>query len=150
MFYPFTQEMIQEMMAASGTSTSTEGPAYAQWAEAMKDYAGKTNSQGLPSVTFWLVLEIPKKNFSEKIEDHLTLPLQMPVSGTGTLTGIARTQEELDKMTIPAGPDPKTGKTEPDPRRDNVYMTYKIKLQGKQTWRDLIEFCGEHDMLTAP
>ena len=149
MFYPFGLEDLQRMSATS-SGTASDDTVYAQWAEALQDYAEQTNSQGLPSTTFWIVLEIPKKNFSEKIEDHPTLPLQMPVSGTGTLTGIARTQEEVDEMTIPAGPDRKTGKVAADPRRDNVYMTYKIKLQGKQAWRDFIEFCGEHDMLTTP
>lgn len=151
MYFPFTAESLREVTdTTQDGSSDQENTVYTQWVDKMKDYMSKSNSQGQSSTTFWLVLELPKKDFSENIMDHPSLPLQIPVSGTGVLTGVARTMAEVEEMTIPSGPDPKTGKIKSDSRHEHIYMTYKIKLQGERQWREFIEFCGEHGMLTPP
>jgi len=137
------------MAAAQGDAVSEpDNSIYAQWNEAMQTHAAATESGTLPQTSFWIVISLPKKDFSKRIEEHPTLPIMIPASGMGDLVGIATSKAELDKMTTPSGPGPKEGERwKSDKRRDKIFLAYKIRLQGRQTWRDLIEFCGERDML---
>ncbi len=121
---------------ASGTAIveGHDDEAYMAWATAMSHYAVTNNSKGLPTIGFWLVVRLDKEDFSEKIEFHEKIPMMMPIAGTGMLIGIARDRNELDKILD----------REPD---KYVYLTYRVKLQGQNAWRTLLEFMGEHDML---
>ena len=125
-------------MAAAAVSGTTgfeyDDEAYQIWAQAMSGYASDTNSEGLPSVNFWLVIRLNIKGFSDTIEMHPKLPMMIPKEGPGALVGIARNQEELSGM---------VGKE----THKYVYLTYKIKLQGQHAWRILLDFMGEHNML---
>lgn len=152
MIFGITQEQIQYWMGMQqATASGTADPIYQQWQESMKQYAADVGSGGAPTTNFWVVVSLPKENFSERVYVHGDLPLIMPNSGTGTLEGIATTKAELDKMTIAEGPGPNQGdEWKEDPRRKKMFITYKVKLQGYKAWRDLIEFCGEHDMLAPP
>lgn len=123
------------MTVSSGTvGEETNDEAYNDWVQAMSHYARGTNSCGLTAVGFWIVIRLDAKGFSDALEMHEKIPMMMPRKGAGTLAGIARTAEELDLI------------TKRDPKK-YVYLTYKIKLQGQNAWRDLLEFLGEHDML---
>ncbi len=137
-FFPATVTNLYEAMTAaavSGTAViESDDEAYRHWAESMAGYASSTNSGGMPSIGFWLVVRLDADNFSETLEMHQKLPMMIPADGTGVLIGIARDQNELDKIV-----EAETGKY--------VYLTYKIKLQGQHAWRTLLEFMGEHNML---
>ncbi len=137
-FFPATFTNLYEAMAvaaASGTIVvQTDDEAYRVWAESMNSYASATNSAGLPSLSFWLVVRLDAADFSETLEMHQRLPMMIPRDGAGALIGLARTQEELDVIL----------KEDTD---KYVYLTYKIRLQGQHAWRSLLEFMGEHNML---
>ncbi len=138
-FWPFIPDSLYAgltVATASGTAMveGRDDEAYRMWVETMSNYAAATNSQGLPTIGFWLIVRLEKEGFSEKIEFHEKLPMMMPIPGTGALIGIARDRDELDKI---LGREPEK----------YVYLTYRIKLQGQNAWRTLLEFMGEHDML---
>lgn len=99
----------------------------------MRDYAEATSADGLPKVHFWLVVALPGANYANKLDWHHEIPMLMPVSGTGKFLGIAPTKSYLDKMVLAD--------------KDNVHLTFKVKIQGQTAWRDLIEFLAKHDML---
>jgi len=138
-FFPVTIANLYEALAATTVSGSAlinaDDEAYLMWAQATANYAMRTNSPGLPTVNFWLVVQLEVKGFSGNLEMHKTLPMMIPKDGIGKLIGIARSQEELDTLVG----------VEPD---KYVYLTYKIKLQGQNAWLTLLEFLGEHDMLS--
>ncbi len=132
----FSPELIYAMQAMSGQSSTVSGTqdsAYQAWQAASHEYQKKTNSAGLVKLNFWLVIALPAASYSEKIEWHSRLPMLMPTSGTGKLLGLAQTKAELDEML--------------HEDRENVHLTYKVKVQGQNAWRDLLEFLAEHDML---
>jgi len=137
-FYPFVVPNLYEDMAAgavSGTiAIDSDDAAYQVWAQAMATYSTDTNSKGLPSINFWLIVRVDAENFSETLEMHPNLPMMIPRDGAGALIGMARTEEELHDVI----------KEDTD---KYVYLTYKIRLQGQHAWRSLLEFMGEHDML---
>jgi len=149
----FGMERLENWLRARGEhgdAGSEHDSIYSQWEEAMEAYSNSTNSSGLPQITFWMVIALPKKNFSENVELHPTLPMFVPTADAGELVGIATTREELDKITIPKGPGKHSDERwKDDPRRNKIFIVYKIKLQGRKAWKDLLEFCSERDMLTT-
>lgn len=126
-------EMAEAIAGLQTTVSGTEDPTWNAWLEAMQQYAQASNSSGLTRTNFWLVVGIPKKDFSEKIEWHEEIPMLMPASGVGKLIGLAQTKDDLNKI------------IEAD--QGNVHLTYKVKIQGQKAWRDLVEFLAQHDML---
>lgn len=121
-------------MLSNPPSTTASGimdSDWAAWQEATVGYgdyfAGQTK------VNFWMVVALPGGSFSEQLEEHESLPMLVPTSGCGEFLGTARTKVELDKMLVED--------------KKNVHLTYKVKIQGQQDWRDLLEFLGNHDML---
>lgn len=137
-FYPFVVPNLYEDMAAGAVSGTivmeSDDEAYRVWAQAMSTYSTDTNSRGLPSINFWLIVRVDAENFSESLEMHPALPMMIPKDGAGALIGVARTEEELHDVI----------KEDTD---KYVYLTYKVRLQGQHAWRSLLEFMGEHDML---
>jgi len=137
-FYPFGVPNLYEDMAAGAVSGTividSDDEAYSVWAQAMATYSTNTNSRGLPSISFWLIVRLDAENFSENLEMHPALPMMVPKDGAGALIGVARTEEELHDVI----------KEDTD---KYVYLTYKVRLQGQHAWRSLLEFMGEHDML---
>ncbi len=137
-FYPFVVPNLYEAMTAGAVSGTivldSDDEAYSVWAQAMATYSTNTNSRGLPSISFWLIVRLDAENFSESLEMHPALPMMVPKDGAGALIGIARTEEELHAV------------IEEDTDK-YVYLTYKVRLQGQHAWRALLEFMGEHDML---
>lgn len=132
----FSPELIYAMQTQNPLATVTSGtsdPIWETWQQFSQQYQRTTNAAGMSRLDFWLVIALPKSNYSEKIEWHESLPMLMPTSGTGRLLGIAKSRSELDKML--------TNDT------DNVHLTYKVKIQGQQAWRNLFEFLATHDML---
>jgi hypothetical protein len=126
----------EEAYAWSGilvASGSAMDPAWENWRELMSQYQQATNSSGLTRISFWLVVGLPGDSFSDKLEFHEEVPMLMPISGSGKFLGIAQSKAELDKMVTSD--------------KDNVHLTYKVKLQGQKAWRDLLEFLATHDML---
>ncbi len=115
------------------TASGTMGPGWSAWQDMINQYQDGANAAGLPKLDFWLVIALPGKDYSERIEWHEDLPMLMPTSGSGVLTGLAQSNAELNKMlTEDSG---------------NVHLTYKVKIQGQEAWRDLLEFLAEHGML---
>jgi len=108
-------------------------PAWGAWQATMRDYSNAANSDGLTHLNFWLVVSLPADSFSEKLEWHSEIPMLVPVSGTGKLLGLAQGKDDLDAML--------------HEDRANVHLTYKVKIQGQNAWRDLLEFLAEHNML---
>ena len=121
-------------------SNQVEDPAWEDWQEIIKEYRGETNSGVLPKLNFWLVISLPGGDYSDKIEWHEKTPMLVPSPGTGTLLGIAKSRAELDEM-LCEDSESKNGKP------GNVHLVYKVKIQGKKAWRDLIEFLADHDCL---
>ena len=124
----------------SGTAVipgSEVDDAYRSWAEAMTNYASQGVVQGThaeKAITFWIVVRLPKENFSESLDFHEKIPMLVPVEGQGILIGLAKTAKEMDEMVSHF------------PER-YVYLTYKIRLEGQESWRTLLEFLGEHNMI---
>ena len=144
MFYLPNPDALRSLgIVVSGTE---HDQIYQQWLGTMKEYS--TSITGVePCYEFWLVVRMWGHNYSEHLVDHHILPMMVPSSGTGDLVGIARTKDELDDMITP-GVDLKTGRAKPeDHRGDYVYLTYKVKLRGEESWRDLLEYLGTHGML---
>ncbi len=135
---------IQEQgLSALASGTQSRGildPAWAVWQGLMKGYAGSYNSADLSKLNFWLIISLPGDSFSDKLAWHEEIPMLVPSSGTGSLLGLAQTKSELDRM---LEEDSKGTGGKPG----NVHLTYKVKVQGQQAWRDLLEFLAEHDML---
>jgi len=133
-FYVSPETVAAWMATQSQTTASgTMDPGWAAWQDMIDQYQGGANSGGLPKLNFWLVVALPGKDYSERIEWHENLPMLVPVSGSGVLTGLAQSNAELTKMlTEDSG---------------NVHLTYKVKIQGQKAWRDLLEFLAEHGML---
>ena len=146
MYFDLTPEQLEAWMGAQTGEQGTADTIYAEWREKMSSYSAGLN--GSPQISFWLVIALPKKDFSENVDPHPTLPMLIPKEGKGQLVGIASTKAELDKLTVPEGPGTSSKDDwKKDKRRDQIFITYKIKLQGSQNWRDLIEFCGHNNML---
>lgn len=121
---------------------------YQQWMRAIHDYSNTHQSNQLPpAYFFWVVLRVPAKNYSELIEDHETIPMMVPKEGCGELVGFARDKAELDAMTTPAL-DAKAGKVrEGDNKGNYVYLTYRVRVQGEQHWRELVEYFANKGMI---
>jgi len=79
------------------------------------------------------VISLPGDHYSEQLEWHSELPMLIPTSGSGKLMGLAQNKDALDEMI--------TGD------KDNVHLTYKVKIQGQQAWRELLEFLAERGMI---
>lgn len=89
-----------------------------------------------PIKNFWVVLRVRSKNFSEHIEFLEKPPMIFPREGHGEFAGVARNKAELDIM---------VGK---DTHR-YVYLVFQAKIQGRKSWRILLEFMGNNDMLST-
>jgi hypothetical protein len=139
-FFPGLENLYQQfgVMPSSGTG---DDAAYQEWASAMRQYADATNSNGLPAVRFWLILRVHKTDFSDKVEMHETIPMLLPKVGCGELVGVASDKPELDRLITP------NENNSIDSRRDYIYLTYKVKIQGQDAWRTFLEFVGTHNML---
>lgn len=119
--------------AVSGTTSEVQDQSFQQWQGMMKDYAEASSANGLPKVHFWVVIALPGGDYANKLGWHHEIPMLMPISGTGKFLGVAPTKSALDDM------------VEAD--KDNVHLTFKVKIQGQTAWRELLEFLATHDML---
>lgn len=140
MFFPGLEAFYQGTREPTVSGTP-EDETYRLWSDAMKQYANATNSSGLPATRFWVVLRVPKTGFSDKIEMHESIPMLLPKNGCGELVGVAREKPELDAMIEPRDELPD------DSRRNYIYLTYRVRLQGQESWRAFLEFAGKHNML---
>lgn len=122
--------------AASGTTTSGQSPddtVWRDWQAVLQKYTTVDD----PVVTtagqadFWLIVSFPKKNYSEQFEWHEEIPMLVPVSGAGTLKGIARNKAELDEIVT---------------SEENIHLTYKVKVTGEDLI-ELLEFLAKRDMI---
>jgi hypothetical protein len=143
MFFHFSAEDFYNALAqatANGVAVAygdQVDEAYQSWAEAMANYAaqGVVQAQSVgDSVVFWVVVQLPKEDFSDKLDFHEKIPMMMPAEDSGVLLGIAKSGKELDQMTT-------------DSTGQHVHLVYKIRLQGQKSWRTLLEFLGEHNMI---
>jgi hypothetical protein len=114
---------------------------YRAWMEIMRQHAEQAKNANLPALRLWLVLRIKKEDFSEKIEMHETIPMMVPKNGCGELCGLALTKQELDALVTP------DSEFDSDEKRQHVFLTYRIKIQGQEAWRSLLSFLGENNML---
>ncbi len=129
----YMQHLVQEAGYSDVVASGTQDAAWKAWQYMAQQYQKATNSAGARKVNFWMVISLPGDSYSETLGWHDDLPMLMPASGTGTFLGLARTKAELDKMILND--------------QENVHLTYKVKIQGRQSWRDLVEFLATHDML---
>lgn len=112
------------------------------WMTAMQNYTNYMGASNSGRKThFWIALKVMKNDYSERIMEHPEIPMMVPVSGTGDIACVAATKEQLDQMITP---DPDNLR---DTRRDYVYLIYKIKLQGEDSWRKFLEFCGKNNLI---
>lgn len=107
----------------------------------MASYLEALNSGALIQPRFWLVLRIKKKDFGERLEMHPNLELILPKDGFGEFVGVVRNQEELVDL---ISPDPKNPD---DKKKDYIYLTYKVKVQGQTGWKKLLEFLAQNEFL---
>ena len=144
MFYLPNAEALHQMGVV--TSGTEQDQIYQQWLGTMREYSSSLH-RAEATYDFWLVVRMAGNDYSEHLEDHPTLPMMMPASGTGELVGFAKNKEELDQMVTPEI-DPKLGEIKAGDRRgDYVYLTYKIKLRGEDAWRGLLDYFGQNGML---
>lgn len=144
-FPPDMQVLYDAGVVASGTPSDE---VYRQWIENMLEYSQQTNSQGSSTYRFWVVVRLAARNYSERLAYHETLPMMIPTAGTGELVGFARTEEELTELMTPQL-NKETGEfSEAELRKtEYVYLTYKVRVRGEESWRRLLDFLGSHDML---
>jgi hypothetical protein len=132
----FTPEMAAAYSASqgvvSGTADTTD-PNWRLWQQTMREYTEAASAEGFPKSHFWIVIALPGGNYANHLDWHHEIPMLMPASGTGKFLGIALTKPDLDQM------------VEKD--KDNVHLTFKVKIQGQSAWRELLEFLARHDML---
>ncbi len=137
MFYAFLDPNAMNQL---DTDSGESNPAYRQWQDAMKQYAKNAGVDGLGASRFWVLLRLPADKFSEKVEFHETIPMWIPKEDEGEFAGLAMNSTEIDKV-IESTLDEETGNNK------YVYLVYAVKIQGAKSWRDLLEFLGEHAML---
>jgi hypothetical protein len=132
---------LQAQATASGTLQGSVDSVWLAWQNMMQQHQKPSSSvNSFPKLNFWLVVSLPGDDYSEKLEWHHEIPMLIPASGTGRLLGLARTKPELDAMLLEDSQS-KRGKT------GNIHLTYKVKIQGQESWRSLLEFLATHDML---
>lgn len=107
----------------------------------MADYLASLEAGAAIQTRFWIVLRVKKQDFGERLEMHPTLDMMVPKDGFGEFVGIVRNGDELHN-TVTADP-----KKDDDTKRDFIYLTYKVKVQGQTGWRNLIEFLAQNEML---
>lgn len=126
-------EMTSDKPTVSGTEQQDDDIYYA-WMRAMNVYAQQTNSRGACAERFWLIICLNSENFSKCLEMHKSLPMMIPKTGTSVIFKVASNEQQLEEITL----------KEPN---KYVYLTYKVRIQGDQAWRDLLNFLGQHNML---
>ena len=115
---------------------------YQQWAQSLIHHQNYSSLP--PAYYFWVVIRVDKQNYSEKIEDHASIPMLIPKPGHGELVGIVDSKPALDNLTTP---DPTINLRVEDIRAKYVYLTYRVKIQGEPAWRSFLEFLGNNHML---
>ncbi len=118
------------------------------------DFEGDKKYNG-PNVTLWFVVEIGKKNFSEKIDYNEELGLLL--ASDGRFIGVARSLTELEEMTTAKSREvevvdkPKDGESKStvhiETVTDNVYLTYKAEVRGTEGLEKLLAFLLAEEML---
>lgn len=107
----------------------------------MAAYLAALEAGAAVQTRFWIVLRVKKQDFGERLEMHPTVDMMMPKDGFGEFVGIVRNGDELYNV-VTADP-----KKDDDKKRDFIYLTYKVKVQGQTGWKKLIEFLAQNEML---
>ncbi len=120
-----------------------------QYELATPPYAGSFISSD-PSVSLWLIVEIPKEKFSEKIEYNEELDLLL--APAGKFIGFALSGLDVDKMTTSKLKEVELrGEPEEGLRKEvvaeSVYLTYKAEVRGHKELLKLLEFLLAEKML---
>lgn len=152
MYYPFIDPSI------AGTVTTHSGSEMHMNPWAVLAYAAQMGQLDLdeemgyrgPNVDIWLIVEIDKKNFSERIEYDEELDLLL--APEGKFVGFASTKAEADRMTtaklkeVEVRGEPEDG-IRHEVVADAVYITYKAEIKGQKELRKLLEFLKSEGML---
>lgn len=141
-YFPGMADALHYAGVVQASGIVTQDPIYQDWVANMQAYAAALGNTGLPTHHFWIVIKVKAEGFSENVDVHESLPMVLPIEGAGEFVGVASSKEELDEMTTPSG-DPK------DPRRGFIFITYKVKIQGPEPWKLLLEYLAQHNMLES-
>lgn len=156
MYYPYlSAEVIAQLAAQAATVSGGDGYTNPWAALAAAAEMGELNLDAGPglgvfSIDLWMIVEVPKEKFSDKIEYDEELNLLL--APEGKFAGFAKTRAEADKMTtsklkeveIREAPE---GGVHKEFVGDSVYLTYKAEINGTSDLRKLLEFFLSEGML---
>jgi len=107
---------------------------YHDWVAQMQELADTNNSSGMPKTSFWVVVRLPKRNFSESITWHPDLPMLVPTSGTEIhLLGV---YGKIEEANLAMRED-----------ENHVHLAYKMRLQGSNTIYKFLEHMAKNNMI---
>ena len=109
-----------------------------------------SDSKEGPRLDLWMVVEIKKENFSEKIEFDEELGVFL--APEGKFVGFALTRHDVDEMTTAKLHEVETpgeieGTTHTELASQYVYLTYKAELKGAEALKKLLGFLVSEGML---
>lgn len=155
MYYPHISEELVAHITALSTASGTREAANPWAILAAAAEMGELNldtgpGYSGPGADLWMVVEVPKERFSEKIEYDEKLDLLL--ASEGKFVGFAKTKIEVDKMTTSKLKEVEIqGSPEDSGRKDlvaeSVYLTYKAQVRGTSDLKKLLEFFLSEGML---
>ncbi len=116
-------------------ASDPNNPTLAAWRTAQQQYSVDPNALGALK-NFWMVVRMRSAKFSEHIEFVEEPSMILPKEGHGEFAGVATTRQELSILV-----EKESAKY--------VYFVFQVKIQGPTHWRELLEFLGNHDMLST-
>ena len=155
MYYPYLSDEAVARIQVLATASGVEDTANPWAALSAAIEMGKLNLDAEPGysgpgVDLWMIVEVPKEKFSDKIEYDARLDLLL--APEGKFAGFAKTRAEADGMTTSKLKEVEVRGTPEDGVRkevvgDSVYLTYKAQIKGTSDLKKLLEFFLSEGML---
>ena len=139
---------LNHLLTSSGTvprstvsGTSLSGDTIQNWMTALESQSRNVTSSNQSSVDMWYVVQMPGGDYADNLYEHPEIPMMVPKKGR--FIGIARTKDEMEKMTNDW--DENQPNTSGKPR--HVYLVYKIQIRGVKQMLETLEFFHSRGML---
>jgi|GEM_PF-5116375 len=134
MFWHLSEEQVENLR-----QENPDNPYLEQWQDMQQAYArstsGSDTTESLPAHNFYIVIKMKTKGCSDHLEYDEEHDMLMPKEGYGEFCGVASTKPELDEL---------IAKT-----NDYMHLVFQAKIQGRTSWRDLLQFMSNHKMLSS-
>lgn len=131
--YQYLHMMAGMGIPISGSNDTGEFAGYAGYVNTYNQKCAESASTG-HSTNFYLVLAFPQGDFADKIDVHPEHEMYVPSSGTvAPILGVYC--------------DEKTATAKMDADRESVHLMYKLRINGGEDLRKLLDFAAENNML---